>query len=202
MGQCILSKIEVVTKLGGKTYRPDRYAAIHRHLDLLYKWTKKDFMNLNEGKMSAPVSEKELSQISGKIRKFQQESSYAERDLDVLVDSKLSISQQCVLTSKSNGLLSCIRQIAARKSGMVILSLCSALVRHNWGAMCSARETWSCWEESSSGLNKEWKMIRVLENWDYLSWKKGRLRGRSYKCIEKFDGGFKKTETMSGNRHT
>lgn len=44
-------------------------------------------------------------------------------------------------------------------------------------------------------------MIGVLENGDYLSWKKGRLRSRPYKCIEIFDGGFKKTETVSGNRH-
>lgn len=67
--------------------------------------------------------------------------------------------------------------------------------------MSSARETQLCWKESSSGLNKEWKMIGVLENGDYLSWKKGRLRSRPYKCIEIFDGGFKKTETVSGNRH-
>lgn len=212
MGQFTLSKIEAVTKLGGKTYRPDRHAAaIQRQMNLLYKWTGKEFHEYKWGENVSScfwegIRNKE-SQIPGKIRKFQQESSYAKKDLDVLVGSKLSISQQCVLASKSNSLLSCIQQIVARKSGMVILPLCSALVRNNWGAMSSvdlprARETWSCWKESSSWLNREWRMIRGLENWDYLTWKKERLRVRSYKCIETFAGGFKKTETISGNEHT
>ncbi|KAJ7410614.1 hypothetical protein BTVI_53105 [Pitangus sulphuratus] len=43
------------------------------------------------------------------------ESSSVEKDLGVLVDNKLSMSQQCAL--KTNGILGCIRKSIASRSG-------------------------------------------------------------------------------------
>jgi len=86
------------------------------------------------------------------------ESSFAEKALEVLVASRLSMSQPRALAArKAISLPGCIRQIIASRSVEVILSLCSALLRHIWSAVPSAglpgtRETWTYRSEPGEGL--------------------------------------------------
>jgi len=109
---------------------PEGCAAIQRDLDRLESWAEGNLMKFNEGKCRVLHLGRNNPMHQYRLGTDLLDSRSVERDLGVLVDDRLTMSQQCALAAKmASGILGYIRRSVASRWREALLPLFSALVR-------------------------------------------------------------------------
>ncbi|GAB0204601.1 hypothetical protein GRJ2_002925700 [Grus japonensis] len=179
-----LSKFADDTKLSGAVDLLERRGAIQRELDMHEEWACVNLMKFNKAKCKVLHPAQGSHQYQHKLEHEYIENSPEDKNLGILLEEKLDMSQQCALAAqKANRILGCIKRGVTNRSREVILPLYSTLMRLH---LEYCIQLWDPQYKKDMEL-LEWvqrratKMIRGLEHLSY----EDRLRELGLFSLEK-----------------